>query len=196
MSINVTEAPDAKWKSKLKAPDHLHPELRRQHVLGGRDEDADADVHPEWSTMLLCPEALHPHADEPGQCAVDVCKRCQRSLRSVSVRPPKESIANGNWRGSASKVPELAAVEPHVSLPRPTCAALPPPPARPDVRLRDFPRSWHRGPSLWIQIRPPDHDLGFTCRCGLFFDRALRDRSRVFDFLMTRTCLQHQEPAG
>jgi hypothetical protein len=113
----VTEAPDAKWKLKLAAPAHLHAELRQQYVLGQRDEDADRDVHPAWCTMLLCPASLYDSADF-GTPAIDVCRGCHTSLSGSSRSPPKDAIANGNWRGLASAVPALAAVEPHVSPPR------------------------------------------------------------------------------
>ena len=58
-------------------------------------------------SRLLCPTSLH--CSGLGDWWVDVCKTCKSSLDAKrTVSPPKNSIANGNFRGYASLVPELA----------------------------------------------------------------------------------------
>ena len=58
-------------------------------------------------SRLLCPTSLH--CSGLGDWCVDVCKTCKSSLDAKrTVSPPKNSIANGNFRGYASLVPELA----------------------------------------------------------------------------------------
>ena len=63
---------------------------------------------------LLCPASLYDSGS--GEWSVDVCKTCKSSLDGTRTgTPPKRSIANGNFRGHASSVPELADLPQSVS---------------------------------------------------------------------------------
>ena len=108
--ISVSDAPPDGWHTKLKAKVamNLHPELRAQYDLGAAN--VDANVHPDWRAMLLYPPSLYESGTD--DWSVDVCTSCANSLnsRSQTGNPPKSSIANGNYRGFVTSVPELAAV--------------------------------------------------------------------------------------
>ena len=93
----------------------LHPELRAQYDLGAGDA-ADANVHPEWRQMLLFPCSAYESSTD--EWSIDVCTSCKTSLDGTSEHAPKNSIANGNYRGFASKTEGLADVPEQVSVRR------------------------------------------------------------------------------
>ena len=93
----------------------LHPELRAQCDLGAGDA-ADANVHPEWRQMLLFPCSAYESSTD--EWSIDVCTSCKTSLDGTSEHAPKNSIANGNCRGFASKTEGLADVPEQVSVRR------------------------------------------------------------------------------
>ena len=103
---------------------NLHPELRAQYDLVAADA-GDANVHPDWRQMLLFPCSAYP--SDTDEWSVDVCTSCTTSLNGRSEHPPKNSIANGNYRGFASKTPGLADVPEQVGVRR-IRATLPLPP--------------------------------------------------------------------
>ena len=86
----VNEHPPPKWLAKLKVLPHmnLHAELRRQYQL----HHDDADVHPQWLDMLLCPESMYSSGHS--EWSIDVCDGCRRSLNGSSENPPKNSIVS------------------------------------------------------------------------------------------------------
>ena len=86
----VNEHPPPKWLAKLKVLPcmNLHAELRRQYQL----HHDDADVHPQWLDMLLCPESMYSSGH--GEWSIDVCDGCRRSLNGSSENPPKNSIVS------------------------------------------------------------------------------------------------------
>jgi len=88
----VNEHPPPKWLAKLKVLPcmNLHAELRRQYQL----HHDDADVHPQWLDMLLCPESMYSSGH--GEWSIDVCDGCRRSLNGSSENPPKNSIVSNH----------------------------------------------------------------------------------------------------
>ena len=120
--VSASEAPPDGWHTKLKVnvAMNLHPELRAQHDLGAAN--SDANIHPEWRAMLMYPPSLYESGTD--DWSVDVCTSCANSLngRSETGNPPKNSIANGNYRGFVTSVPELAVVPETVSAANVTCA--------------------------------------------------------------------------
>jgi len=92
----------------------LHPDLRAQYDVGAGDP-ADANVHPDWRHMLLYPLSLHSSGTD--EWSIDVCTSCKTSLDGKSTKnPPKNSIANGNYRGFVSMMPDLADVPEQVRV--------------------------------------------------------------------------------
>ena len=91
---------------------NLHPELRAQYDVGAGDA-TDANVHPEWRQMLLFPCSAYESGTD--EWSVDVCTSCKTSLDGTTEHAPKNSIANGNYRGFASKTEGLADVPEQVS---------------------------------------------------------------------------------
>ena len=117
--VSVSEAPNPSWLTKLTATPamNLHAELRAQYDLGA-DDAVDANVHPQWRDMLLYPPSLYSAGTD--EWAISVCTSCSKSLDLSGKKPPMDSIANGNYRGFASSVPELAAVKEQVGQHPPT----------------------------------------------------------------------------
>ena len=117
VEVSVSEAPKPSWLAKLEAtPDmNLHAELRAQYDLGA-DDAVDKNIHPQWRKMLLYPPSLY--CVRTDNWAISACTSCSKSLDVTSTqKPPADSIANGNYRGFASLVPELAAVKEQVGCP-------------------------------------------------------------------------------
>lgn len=101
----VNEHPPPKWLSKLKVLQrmNLHAELRTQYQL----QDDDADVHPQWLDMLLCPDSMYSSGH--GEWSIDVCDVCRRSLNGTSKNPPKNSIVSSPWMTLLGQLqPELS----------------------------------------------------------------------------------------
>ena len=133
---------------------NLHPELRAQYDLVAADA-GDANVHPDWRQMLLFPCSAYP--SDTDEWSVDVCTSCKTSLDGRSEHPPKNSIANGNYRGFASKTPGLADVPEQVGVRR-IRATLPLPTTGVLSRVLTL---------LRIAFNKPT-------RCGLFFGTAFQ----------------------
>lgn len=64
-------------------------------------------VHESWSSLMLCQTSVFTSHD--GEPCGSLCGQCRGALKDrKSEKPPTMSIANGNWWGSASAIPELA----------------------------------------------------------------------------------------
>ena len=110
-----------------------------------------ASSRPWLRFRLLCPASLYDSG--AGEWSVDVCNTCKSSLDNArSTSPPKNSIANGNFRGRASAVPELSGLPEAVS-----CG-----------RLRGQAQAW---------VHVCGHTHGHGSRCGCRLHVSLRCRS-------------------
>ena len=101
-SVQDLTAPPAAGFNKLAVHDSfcLEDWLREQYLVP-TTLGAGASTDAGWGNLLLAPAAV----DGAG---LTVCTQCFSSLQGESLGPPKFSIANYNFFGSAALVPELA----------------------------------------------------------------------------------------
>ena len=105
-TVDLSDEAPSSWTKKLALPEEttLPMALRQFYTIQG------ANVHSSWTTLLLCKESMFTAAD--GMQAASICKSCKAILSRKSGGPPKASVANGNWWGSAAAIPELADLTP------------------------------------------------------------------------------------
>ena len=102
-TVNLSTPAPSHYAVRLKVPDNadLPAGLVAFYLVTG-----DA-IDESWSSLMLCQTSMFTSHD--GKPCASLCEQCCGALKDrKSVKPPTMSIANGNWWGSASAIPELA----------------------------------------------------------------------------------------
>ena len=102
-TVNLSTPAPSHYAVRLKVPDNadLPAGLVAFYLVTG-----DA-IDESWSSLMLCQTSMFTSHD--GEPCASLCEQCCGALKDrKSVKPPTMSIANGNWWGSASAIPELA----------------------------------------------------------------------------------------